>query len=361
MKLVARILPLIVLLAMFAPALAQQQTIHTVQSGETLFRIAVKYGVGMDAIAQANGIVDKTRIFAGQQLVIPDFNAEAPVVENPMVASAPAYHTIQPGETLASIAKLYGLTPQQLAQANNIANPNLIYRGKQLLVWTNTATDIPATTEASAPSSVENAAPPAETAPEITAPTLTTYIIQPGEHLAQIARRFNVSWSAIAQANGILNADQIYAGQTIIIPPAETTVNDLGILSAPAQPSAPMPTQFVGKQILVDLSDQRIYAYENGALLRDVLVSTGLPGTPTVQGDYSIYVKHVAQTMTGPGYYLPDVPYVMYFFSGYGIHGTYWHNNFGQPMSHGCVNLPTPEAEWFFNWAEVGTPVHVQV
>ena len=64
--------------------------------------------------------------------------------------------------------------------------------------------------------------------------------------------------------------------------------------------------------------------------------------------------------MSGPGYYLPDVPYVMYFYQSYGLHGTYWHSNFGQPMSHGCVNLPTPEAEWFFNWAEVGTPVHVQ-
>ncbi len=52
---------------------------------------------------------------------------------------------------------------------------------------------------------------------------------------------------------------------------------------------------------------------------------------------------------------------VMYFFEGYAIHGTYWHNNFGTPMSHGCVNLPTPEAEWFFRWAEMGTPVHVQV
>ena len=92
-----------------------------------------------------------------------------------------------------------------------------------------------------------------------------------------------------------------------------------------------------------------------------MVVSTGLPATPTVQGDYNVYVKYAAQTMSGPGYYLPDVPWVMYFYSGYGIHGTYWHNNFGQPMSHGCVNLPTPEAEWFYNWAEVGTPVHVQV
>lgn len=47
--------------------------------------------------------------------------------------------------------------------------------------------------------------------------------------------------------------------------------------------------------------------------------------------------------MTGPGYDLPNVPYTMYFYQGYGLHGTYWHNNFGTPMSHGCVNMPTPE------------------
>jgi lipoprotein-anchoring transpeptidase ErfK/SrfK len=61
--------------------------------------------------------------------------------------------------------------------------------------------------------------------------------------------------------------------------------------------------------------------------------------------------------MSGPGYYLPNVPYVMYFYRGYGLHGTYWHHNIGTPMSHGCVNLPTAEAGWLFNWASVGTKV----
>jgi lipoprotein-anchoring transpeptidase ErfK/SrfK len=65
--------------------------------------------------------------------------------------------------------------------------------------------------------------------------------------------------------------------------------------------------------------------------------------------------------MSGPGYYLPNVQWIMYFYSGYAIHGTYWHNNFGQPMSHGCVNLPNNEALWFYQWAPTGTPVLVQV
>jgi lipoprotein-anchoring transpeptidase ErfK/SrfK len=120
------------------------------------------------------------------------------------------------------------------------------------------------------------------------------------------------------------------------------------------------PTGSSGERwIDVDLSNQRLVAYEGDTPVYGVTVSTGLPGTPTVTGQYRIYVKYPAQTMSGPGYYLPDVPYVMYFYLGYGIHGTYWHNNFGQPMSHGCVNTPTPDAQWLYNWADVGTFVNV--
>ena len=63
--------------------------------------------------------------------------------------------------------------------------------------------------------------------------------------------------------------------------------------------------------------------------------------------------------MIGPGYDLPNVPYTQYFYKGYGLHGTYWHHNFGTPMSHGCINMPTDQAEWAFNWATYGTPVIV--
>jgi lipoprotein-anchoring transpeptidase ErfK/SrfK len=63
--------------------------------------------------------------------------------------------------------------------------------------------------------------------------------------------------------------------------------------------------------------------------------------------------------MVGPGYDLPGVPWVMYFYSGYAIHGAYWHNNFGAPMSHGCVNMTPGEAQILYNWAPIGTEVYV--
>jgi len=109
----------------------------------------------------------------------------------------------------------------------------------------------------------------------------------------------------------------------------------------------------------VDLTNQRVYAYEGDVVVNSFVVSTGTWLTPTVTGKYKIYVKIRSGSMHGPGYFLPDVPYIMYFHKGYGLHGTYWHNNFGTPMSHGCVNLRTDEAGWLYNWASVGTVVNV--
>lgn len=129
----------------------------------------------------------------------------------------------------------------------------------------------------------------------------------------------------------------------------------------PLASPTPLPgPPFPGRWILVDLSDQELMAYEGETLVLRTKVSTGRPRTPTVVGTFRIYLKLRAQTMTGPGYRLPNVPYVMYFYQGYALHGTYWHNNFGRPMSHGCVNLPTPIAEQLYQWADLGTPVVVQ-
>lgn len=109
----------------------------------------------------------------------------------------------------------------------------------------------------------------------------------------------------------------------------------------------------------VDLTNQVTYAYEGDVVVNSFLVSTGTWLHPTVTGQYYIYVKYLYADMAGPGYYLPDVPYVMYFYDGYGLHGTYWHNNFGTPMSHGCINLSIPDSEWLYYWADIGTLVNI--
>ena len=114
-----------------------------------------------------------------------------------------------------------------------------------------------------------------------------------------------------------------------------------------------------GRWIEVNLSQQQMYAYEGDTLVNTFIVSTGLPDTPTVTGEYRIYAKVPLQDMSGPGYYLRDVPWVMFFYEDYGFHGTYWHNNFGMPMSRGCVNLSVDDAAWLYQWASVGTRVSI--
>lgn len=131
------------------------------------------------------------------------------------------------------------------------------------------------------------------------------------------------------------------------------------------------PTQVLGtadpseRWIEVDLSEQKLRAWDGDNLYLETPVSTGLPGTPTPTGEFHVWMKIRATKMEGGEgrlyYNLPNVPYVMFFDNdkvgaslGYGLHGTYWHNDFGKPHSHGCVNLPTPIAKVLYEWT---TPV----
>lgn len=115
-------------------------------------------------------------------------------------------------------------------------------------------------------------------------------------------------------------------------------------------PTSP-PVAASNKWIDINLSSQSLSAYEGDVPVYWAPVSTGTRWTPTVTGRYHIYLKVRSQAMSGPGYYLPNVPYVMFFYKAYSLHGTYWHNNFGQPMSHGCVNLRTEDARWLYEWS----------
>jgi len=186
----------------------------------------------------------------------------------------------------------------------------------------------------------------------------TKHIVQPGDTLMRIGYRYGVNWMSLAWLNDLRNPDILSVGQTLTVPVTRTGRTMRGGYQ-PVNPDE-MPRTRMRKEIVIELGKQLVKAYEGRRLVRVVTVSTGLPNTPTVQGEFSVYRKIPAQTMSGPDYYLPDVPWVMYFYKGYGLHGTYWHDNFGQPMSHGCVNLPTSEAKWFYDWAAIGTPVLVK-
>jgi LysM repeat protein len=313
----AAAIAVIACLLLLPPAAAAQGQVHVVQRGETLSSIAARYGTTVQAFVQANGLSNPNFVWVGQRLTVPGRSGSS-------TASGSGVHVVQRGETLYSIARRYGTTASALAAANGLRNANLIYVGQRLRI------------SGSASSGGTGSVPA----------TGTVHVVQRGETLASIARRYGTSVSALVAANGLRNANLIYVGQRLRISGSSTGG---GGTSGPSTG---------GKRwIDVDLSEQRVRAYEGNTVVRSMIVSTGLARYPTPTGRFRIYSKYPIVTMSGPGYYLTGVPHTMFFYRGYALHGTYWHNNFGRPMSHGCINLNKTDAAWLYNWASVGTEV----
>ena len=347
-----------------APPVLEGET-HIVQFGETLGTIATSYGVSLSELQSLNDIWTWL-IYPGDQLVIPagvtrtpaitTADIPAPVAQSPAPAVLPNTHIVQRGETLFGIAQQYDVSVDALMAANAITDPRRIHSGLTLRVR-DLETYIP-------PAAPSGPAPVSAPAPA-TAASRKQYVVQPGEFLSQIGAKFGMNWLAIADINGISNPDTVYVGSVLQIPTADEAakygpVNATNYGNFHASNSHPGPKVGVGRELVVVLSTQTAYAYENGVLQKRALISSGLTATPTVQGDFTVLRKLATRHMVGPDYDLPNVPWVMYFYQGYAFHGTYWHNNFGTPMSHGCVNMTTADAKWFYDFAPIGTPVHVR-
>jgi hypothetical protein len=104
----------------------------------------------------------------------------------------------------------------------------------------------------------------------------------------------------------------------------------------------------------VCLAEQTAVAYEGDRPIYAALIASGLPGTPTVQGIFRTWLRLAAGKMSGSGYYLEDVTWTCYFYSGYALHTAYWHDAFGKPRSHGCVNMSPYDAWWVYQWSALG-------
>jgi LysM repeat protein len=167
-----------------------QTIIYVVRSGDTLYSIARRFGVSLQALMQINGITDPSYIQVGQQLLIPQGLVFTPTP--PVPAATPFVYIVQPGDTLYSIARRYGTTVYTLAVVNHIANPALIFAGQALVI----------------PGGI----------PPVPPPPVRIHVVQPGETLFSIARRYGTTVWAIAMANHLYNPNVIYAGQTLVIP-----------------------------------------------------------------------------------------------------------------------------------------------
>lgn len=154
-------------------------------------------------------------------------------------------------------------------------------------------------------------------------------------------------------------AEGVFLGRTINVPKYIASVDERRAVLGET-------TDSENKHIYVDLTNQRLYAYEGEKKIFDFPVSTG-KWYPTPTGDFKIWVKLRYTRMSGGDpsigtyYNLPNVPYTMFYYGkdlsksrGFALHGAYWHNNFGYPMSHGCVNMRTEDIAKLYSWA---TPV----
>ncbi len=308
-----------------------EDDVYVVQRGDSLSMIAKRYSVSPSDLARSNGITNPNIIYVGQRLVIPGTNAATSRAASVSAPVGDGYHTVQRGNTLAQIAQNNGITVNDLMRLNGLTNPNFIWVGQRLRV--SARAEALAVDEKVGRPSVADA----------------IYVVQAGDSLEQIASDHNTTVQDLLVSNGLPNPNFVWTGQRLRVNKAAPTT---GFLTTNA------PADGV-RWIEVNLSAQTVTAWQGNVPVLHTYVSTGTARTPTVTGRFNIGLKYTSQHMSGPGYSLPGVPWVMYFFQGYAIHGTYWHANFGTTMSHGCVNMRTEEAQFLFNWAPVGTEVYV--
>ncbi|MBN2472676.1 MAG: LysM peptidoglycan-binding domain-containing protein [Anaerolineae bacterium] len=163
-----------------APARAQASTlVYTVQYGDTLGTIAWRYNTSVSAIASLNGIANPSRIYTGQQLVIPTGGTYPTYPPT----SGHQVHVVQPGQNLFRIGLLYGYDVTTMAALNGLWNPNQIYAGQRLLI-----------------------------------PRTQYHTVRYGETVASIARAYGSTIGAISAANHLWNANLIYPGQVLLVP-----------------------------------------------------------------------------------------------------------------------------------------------
>lgn len=331
------LLVLVLLMATIPPAVYAEEAIHVVKRGESLGVIARNYNISARTLMQSNGISNPDFIYVGQRLVIPGVEM---VINKAATAQTPAtnflpngdgYYVTQRGDTLSQIAKDQGMSLAELMRLNGLINQNYIWVGQTLRLTARVS--------------------PVELTKPAKPQLAIIHIFKAGDTLAALAAENRTTVEAILRSNGLPHEKFIWIGQRLRIQPGlmpdGVKVNPL---AAPAD----------GRRwIEVNLTAQTLTAWQGDVAVMHTYISSGRSSTPTVTGHFKIGQKYSSQRMVGPDYDLPGVPWVMYFYGGYAIHGAYWHNNFGTPMSHGCVNMTPGESQILYNWAPAGTEVYV--
>ena len=326
------------------PVAAQSNT-YVVKPGDTLAAIAARHGTEVGALLRLNQLSDANLLRVGQSLELPlsALRTDAPQMQDAAVTLLPNEHATrvyvaQAGDTLAGVAALFRTSPARIAELNRRAPSTTLRAGEPLRVPVVSVVELSADRSASIP----------------TPGSYVVHVVQPGESLAGIAAAYDTTLRRILEVNDVDTA--VTPGMRILVPPTsyaeifgDATMGPEGYPLYPAVPTAE-------KWVSVDLSHQRAYAWEGNKLIKRCAISSGKARTPTVTGVFRIWAKVSSQTMsggsyaTGDYYNLPGVQWVQYFYRDYALHGAYWHNRFGTPTSHGCVNLTNTDAKWLYEW-----------
>jgi LysM repeat protein len=406
------LLVVITFLVLFAvpagQALAASDTaealVHVVSAGDTLANIAYKYGTTASALLQANNLEDANLIYIGQRIVIPGRTGGS--TGGGSTTTPAATYTVKYGDTLNSIARSFGVSLQALMQANNITEPSIIRVGQVLR--------LPGQSQPSQGGG-------SGSTPGGGGSTTSTvrYTVQYGDTLNLIAARYGVSIQAIAQASNLADINILRVGQVLTIPGAqsggsttpaptpppstpstggartytvkagdtwnaiayeyEIYVYDLAAYNNLTISSIIRPGQVlrippgvdmrVGKRILVDISDQRVYVYQEGKMVYNWPVSTGRRGYRTITGTFRILDK---MPWAYASTWNLQMPYWMgIYWAGKlenGFHGQVinswgvkiWDKYIGTPYTFGCVMLADGPMKQLYEWADVGTPVIIR-
>jgi LysM repeat protein len=332
-----------------AAPLGAGTVVYVVKPGDTLRTIAAAHGTTIGAIVRANNMANPDVIYPGQRLTVPVSGGSAPAAAPvPTAAAKPTagssvYHVVKLGDTLDKVARAYGTSAAAIIAANGIRNPDLIWVGQKLL--------ISGSKQPGAPAPKPTAKPKPQPAPA----TQQIYVVQAGDTLGQIAKRYGTTVAAIVAANDLPSANNIGVGQRLIM--------SKGGGSAPA--TVVKPTKFV-----VSISQQRCWLYAGESLIAKWVCSTGRRSSPTVPGTYRIQSKLPKAWGSRWGFWMPY--WLGIYWAGgseNGIHGLPWNpktgvqvwtGSVGKPITYGCVMLDNVNAKMLYNMAWIGMPVIIK-
>jgi LysM repeat protein len=355
------------------PIIGTELGLHVVEAGDSLFRLAGRYGMTVSDLVQLNAMATTDVLIPGEGLWIPlDRAVNARAGAPALVAAAGAAlaatsadgtrHIVQPGETLYAISRRYGAAVEDLKRWNGLPPDGSIQAGASLIVGDAAdASGRSADPAGGAPKSGRSGA--GEGSPDsgsgaVEGPrtsggqTSFAYVVEPGDTLTSIAERFDETANGLQRLNGLAD-DGIQVGQRLLVPAAGSGPNSVTVGQ---------------RRVEIDVSEQRMYVWQGQTLVWNFVISTGLPGYPTRRGSFAVQSKIPNAWSNAWQLWMP---YWMGIYwagpSENGIHALpivngqrLWGGYLGSPISYGCIVMASQDAEQLYNWVEIGTPVNIQ-